>query len=93
MCLQEHWDRQIVSHGKTSPNASTLNHVQGPLSPKEPGPPPRVHLKASPVIVLPQMVWASSNRLGCAIHTCGSINVWGNTWHQAVYLVCNYAIK
>uniref|UniRef100_A0A8D2AM84 R3H domain containing like n=1 Tax=Sciurus vulgaris TaxID=55149 RepID=A0A8D2AM84_SCIVU len=40
-----------------------------------------------------QMVWASSNRLGCAIHTCASISVWGSTWHQAVYLVCNYAIK
>nr|XP_019604063.1 PREDICTED: peptidase inhibitor R3HDML [Rhinolophus sinicus] len=40
-----------------------------------------------------QMVWASSNRLGCAIHTCGSISVWGSTWHQAVFLVCNYAIK
>ncbi|KAL4680580.1 hypothetical protein H8959_022521 [Pygathrix nigripes] len=39
------------------------------------------------------MVWASSNRLGCAIHTCGSISVWGNTWHRAAYLVCNYAIK
>uniref|UniRef100_A0A2K6EQX6 R3H domain containing like n=1 Tax=Propithecus coquereli TaxID=379532 RepID=A0A2K6EQX6_PROCO len=39
------------------------------------------------------MVWASSSRLGCAIHTCSSINVWGSTWHQAVYLVCNYAIK
>ena len=40
-----------------------------------------------------QMVWASSSRLGCAINTCSSINVWGNTWQQAVYLVCNYAIK
>ncbi|XP_004687075.1 PREDICTED: peptidase inhibitor R3HDML [Condylura cristata] len=40
-----------------------------------------------------QMVWASSSRLGCAIHTCSSINVWGSTWHQAAYLVCNYAIK
>ncbi|KAM6147850.1 peptidase inhibitor R3HDML [Erethizon dorsatum] len=40
-----------------------------------------------------QMVWASSNRLGCAIHTCDSINVWGSTWYQAVYLVCNYAAK
>ncbi|XP_040837028.1 peptidase inhibitor R3HDML [Ochotona curzoniae] len=40
-----------------------------------------------------QMVWASSNRLGCAMHTCKSINVWGSTWHQAVYLVCNYAIR
>uniref|UniRef100_A0A8C5WU48 R3H domain containing like n=1 Tax=Laticauda laticaudata TaxID=8630 RepID=A0A8C5WU48_LATLA len=40
-----------------------------------------------------QMVWASSNRIGCAVHTCTNINVWGNTWQQAVYLVCNYAIK
>nr|XP_045013256.1 peptidase inhibitor R3HDML [Jaculus jaculus] len=40
-----------------------------------------------------QMVWASSNRLGCAIHTCPIINVWGTTWHQATYLVCNYATK
>ncbi|KAF6089095.1 R3H domain containing like [Phyllostomus discolor] len=40
-----------------------------------------------------QMVWASSSRLGCALHTCGSISVWGSTWRQAVYLVCNYAIK
>ncbi|KAM5304427.1 peptidase inhibitor R3HDML [Glossophaga mutica] len=40
-----------------------------------------------------QMVWASSNRLGCALHTCGSISVWGSTWRQALYLVCNYAIK
>ncbi|EHB06505.1 Peptidase inhibitor R3HDML [Heterocephalus glaber] len=40
-----------------------------------------------------QMVWASSNRVGCAVHTCGSINVWGKTLYQAVYLVCNYAMK
>uniref|UniRef100_F6Y2I4 R3H domain containing like n=1 Tax=Equus caballus TaxID=9796 RepID=F6Y2I4_HORSE len=40
-----------------------------------------------------QMVWASSNRLGCALHTCGSIKVWGRTWRHAVYLVCNYVIK
>ncbi|XP_006734566.1 peptidase inhibitor R3HDML [Leptonychotes weddellii] len=26
-------------------------------------------------------------------YMCGSINIWGNTWHHAVYLVCNYAIK
>lgn len=45
------------------------------------------------VSVLLQMVWASSSRLGCAVHTCSSINVWGSTWQQAVYLVCNYAIK
>ncbi|XP_006000544.1 peptidase inhibitor R3HDML [Latimeria chalumnae] len=40
-----------------------------------------------------QMVWATSNRIGCAVNTCSNINVWGNTWRQAVYLVCNYAIK
>uniref|UniRef100_A0ACB8F5N6 Peptidase inhibitor r3hdml n=1 Tax=Sphaerodactylus townsendi TaxID=933632 RepID=A0ACB8F5N6_9SAUR len=40
-----------------------------------------------------QMVWASSNRIGCAVHTCTNMNVWGSTWRRAVYLVCNYAIK
>ncbi|KFO30235.1 Peptidase inhibitor R3HDML [Fukomys damarensis] len=30
---------------------------------------------------------------GCAIHTCGSLNVWGKTLYRAVYLVCNYAMK
>ncbi|XP_075428718.1 peptidase inhibitor R3HDML [Ascaphus truei] len=40
-----------------------------------------------------QMVWASSNRMGCAINTCTNINVWGSTWRQAVFLVCNYSIK
>ncbi|XP_037667668.1 peptidase inhibitor R3HDML [Choloepus didactylus] len=40
-----------------------------------------------------QMVWASSSRLGCALHTCGSIRVLGGTWRRAVYLVCNYAVR
>uniref|UniRef100_A0A8B9IAU1 R3H domain containing like n=1 Tax=Anser brachyrhynchus TaxID=132585 RepID=A0A8B9IAU1_9AVES len=40
-----------------------------------------------------QMVWASSNRLGCAIHACSNVRVWGSTWRRAVLLVCNYAIK
>ncbi|KAM9248648.1 LOW QUALITY PROTEIN: peptidase inhibitor R3HDML [Dugong dugon] len=40
-----------------------------------------------------QSVFPSPHPLGCAIHTCGSINVWGSTWRWAVYLVCNYAIK
>ncbi|XP_001515857.3 peptidase inhibitor R3HDML [Ornithorhynchus anatinus] len=40
-----------------------------------------------------QMVWASSNRLGCALHTCTNMNIWGNNRRRAVYLVCNYAIK
>uniref|UniRef100_A0A8C9LDG0 Peptidase inhibitor 15 n=1 Tax=Pavo cristatus TaxID=9049 RepID=A0A8C9LDG0_PAVCR len=37
-----------------------------------------------------QMVWATSNRIGCAIHTCQNMNVWGSVWRRAVYLVCNY---
>ncbi|KAE8576425.1 hypothetical protein XENTR_v10004176 [Xenopus tropicalis] len=40
-----------------------------------------------------QMVWASSNRIGCAVNICTNINVWGSTWRQASYLVCNYSIK
>ncbi|KAM6164384.1 peptidase inhibitor R3HDML [Rhynchocyon petersi] len=40
-----------------------------------------------------QMVWATSNRVGCAIHTCSTISVWGSIWHRAMYLVCNYAFK
>ncbi|XP_011742758.1 peptidase inhibitor 15 isoform X1 [Macaca nemestrina] len=40
-----------------------------------------------------QMVWATSNRIGCAIHTCQNMNVWGSVWRRAVYLVCNYAPK
>ncbi|XP_062921346.1 peptidase inhibitor 15-like [Mobula hypostoma] len=40
-----------------------------------------------------QMVWATSNRIGCAIHTCSNMYVWGSTWQRAFYLVCNYAPK
>ncbi|XP_052031348.1 peptidase inhibitor 15 [Apodemus sylvaticus] len=40
-----------------------------------------------------QMVWATSNRIGCAVHTCQNMNVWGSVWRRAVYLVCNYAPK
>ncbi|XP_043946499.1 peptidase inhibitor R3HDML [Protopterus annectens] len=40
-----------------------------------------------------QMVWAMTNRIGCAVHNCYNMNVWGSTWRRAVYLVCNYAIK
>uniref|UniRef100_H3AQJ5 Peptidase inhibitor 15 n=2 Tax=Latimeria chalumnae TaxID=7897 RepID=H3AQJ5_LATCH len=40
-----------------------------------------------------QMVWATSNRIGCAVNTCHNMNVWGSVWQQAVYLVCNYAPK
>ncbi|OXB71849.1 UNVERIFIED_CONTAM: hypothetical protein H355_008871 [Colinus virginianus] len=39
------------------------------------------------------MVWASSNRLGCALQACSNVQVWGSTWRRAVLLVCNYAIK
>ncbi|KAL7984242.1 hypothetical protein Chor_002812, partial [Crotalus horridus] len=37
------------------------------------------------------MVWATSNRIGCAIHTCPNMNVWGAVWSRVIYLVCNYA--
>uniref|UniRef100_A0A3P9MXF4 Cysteine-rich secretory protein LCCL domain containing 1b n=1 Tax=Poecilia reticulata TaxID=8081 RepID=A0A3P9MXF4_POERE len=38
-----------------------------------------------------QLVWATSNRIGCAINTCYNMNVWGMIWTKAVYLVCNYS--
>uniref|UniRef100_A0A673L2V7 Peptidase inhibitor 15-like n=1 Tax=Sinocyclocheilus rhinocerous TaxID=307959 RepID=A0A673L2V7_9TELE len=40
-----------------------------------------------------QMVWASSNRVGCAIQTCYNMVVWGAVWREATYLVCNYSPK
>ncbi|XP_039982308.1 peptidase inhibitor 15-A [Xiphias gladius] len=40
-----------------------------------------------------QMVWATSNKVGCAVHTCHNINVWGAVWKRATYLVCNYSPK
>uniref|UniRef100_A0A8C2A7V9 Peptidase inhibitor 15b n=1 Tax=Cyprinus carpio TaxID=7962 RepID=A0A8C2A7V9_CYPCA len=40
-----------------------------------------------------QMVWASSNRVGCAIQTCYNMVVWGIVWREATYLVCNYSPK
>ncbi|KAL2103797.1 hypothetical protein ACEWY4_000665 [Coilia grayii] len=40
-----------------------------------------------------QMVWASTNRMGCAINKCSNMYVFGSTWKQAVLLVCNYSIK
>ncbi|XP_027031947.1 peptidase inhibitor 15-A [Tachysurus fulvidraco] len=40
-----------------------------------------------------QMVWATSNKVGCAIHTCHNMNVWGSVWRRATYLVCNYSGK
>ncbi|TTR36200.1 Cysteine-rich secretory protein LCCL domain-containing 2 [Bagarius yarrelli] len=40
-----------------------------------------------------QLVWATTNRVGCAVHVCSSMNVWGETWENAVYLVCNYSPK
>eukprot|EP00064_Thunnus_orientalis_P002459 superscaffoldBa00000181_g2466 len=38
-----------------------------------------------------QLVWATSNRIGCAINVCYNMNVWGMIWAKAVYLVCNYS--
>ncbi|XP_060792741.1 R3H domain containing-like [Neoarius graeffei] len=40
-----------------------------------------------------QMVWASTNRIGCAINRCSNMYVFGARWKQATLLVCNYSIK
>lgn len=40
-----------------------------------------------------QVVWATSNKVGCAINLCINMNVWGQIWEQGVYLVCNYSPK
>ncbi|XP_047016298.1 R3H domain containing-like isoform X2 [Ictalurus punctatus] len=40
-----------------------------------------------------QMVWASTNRIGCAINRCSKMYVFGAKWKQATLLVCNYSIK
>ncbi|KAG9278387.1 peptidase inhibitor 15 [Astyanax mexicanus] len=40
-----------------------------------------------------QMVWATSNRVGCAINVCYNMVVWGSVWREATYLVCNYSPK
>ncbi|KAJ6657138.1 hypothetical protein lerEdw1_002727 [Lerista edwardsae] len=40
-----------------------------------------------------QIVWATTNKVGCAVHVCKTISVWGETWENAVYLVCNYSPK
>ncbi|KPP77482.1 cysteine-rich secretory protein LCCL domain-containing 1-like [Scleropages formosus] len=40
-----------------------------------------------------QLVWATSSRIGCAINLCYNMNVWGQIWPKAIYLVCNYSPK
>ncbi|XP_067905243.1 cysteine-rich secretory protein LCCL domain-containing 2-like [Heterodontus francisci] len=40
-----------------------------------------------------QLVWATTNRVGCAVNVCVRMNVWGEIWENAVYLVCNYSPK
>lgn len=40
-----------------------------------------------------QLVWATTSRVGCAVHACPRMNVWGEIWENAVYLVCNYSPK
>ncbi|XP_006010300.1 cysteine-rich secretory protein LCCL domain-containing 2 [Latimeria chalumnae] len=40
-----------------------------------------------------QIVWATTNKVGCAVNVCRQMNVWGEIWEDAVYLVCNYAPK
>lgn len=45
-----------------------------------------------PVLHL-QIVWATTNKIGCAVNVCKQMNVWGEIWENAVYLVCNYSPK
>nr|XP_023857914.1 cysteine-rich secretory protein LCCL domain-containing 2-like [Salvelinus alpinus] len=40
-----------------------------------------------------RLVWATTSRVGCAVHVCPRMNVWGEIWENAVYLVCNYSPK
>ncbi|XP_044065971.1 R3H domain containing-like isoform X2 [Siniperca chuatsi] len=40
-----------------------------------------------------QMVWASTNKMGCAVRKCSNMYVFGSTWREAMLLVCNYSIK
>lgn len=43
--------------------------------------------------LLLQIVWATTNKIGCAVNVCKQMNVWGEIWENAVYLVCNYSPK
>ncbi|KAF5908988.1 peptidase inhibitor 15-like, partial [Clarias magur] len=38
-----------------------------------------------------QMVWGTTNRVGCAVQVCYNMVVWGSVWRQATYLVCDYS--
>ncbi|KAK2854044.1 hypothetical protein Q5P01_006705 [Channa striata] len=40
-----------------------------------------------------QLVWATTNRVGCAVHVCPRMYVWDEMWENTVYLVCNYSPK
>ncbi|KAF4076877.1 hypothetical protein AMELA_G00220160 [Ameiurus melas] len=40
-----------------------------------------------------QMVWGTTNRVGCAVQVCHNMVVWGSVWRQATYLVCDYSPK
>ncbi|XP_054856682.1 cysteine-rich secretory protein LCCL domain-containing 2 [Eublepharis macularius] len=40
-----------------------------------------------------QIVWATTNKVGCAVNVCKRMNVWGEIWENSVYLVCNYSPK
>uniref|UniRef100_A0A8C5KS16 R3H domain containing-like n=1 Tax=Jaculus jaculus TaxID=51337 RepID=A0A8C5KS16_JACJA len=77
------WDEQLAWYAKAWATQCIWDH--GPLQ--------MMKSMGQNLSIYSGMVWASSNRLGCAIHTCPIINVWGTTWHQATYLVCNYATK
>uniref|UniRef100_A0ABM5ETT4 Cysteine-rich secretory protein LCCL domain-containing 2 isoform X2 n=1 Tax=Pogona vitticeps TaxID=103695 RepID=A0ABM5ETT4_9SAUR len=40
-----------------------------------------------------QIVWATTNKVGCAVNVCARMDVWGEVWENAIYLVCNYSPK
>ncbi|XP_061403131.1 peptidase inhibitor 15 [Lethenteron reissneri] len=52
-----------------------------------------LHCKGPVCTHYTQLVWATTNRIGCAVQFCYNMNVWGNTWEKALYLVCNYSPK
>jgi len=45
----------------------------------------------SDIMFFSKLVWATTNKIGCAINVCYNMNVWGMIWTKAVYLVCNYS--
>ncbi|XP_018425858.1 PREDICTED: cysteine-rich secretory protein LCCL domain-containing 2-like [Nanorana parkeri] len=40
-----------------------------------------------------QIVWATTTKVGCAVNNCKRMNVWGEIWENAVYLVCSFYFR